>query len=238
MVTTLGQSPAGGSWSFLALAGDGRRYWCKTVNNGQHPRVPVNEQIIGRLGRLIGAATCEVALVKVPDELAGWEFHPGRLLEGGWAHGSLAIDGVVETHALDNRASDDNSRRHAGFYAIYDWAGGDDPQWLVCGAQEDACYSHDHGHYFPGGPAWSIDSLRQNVSVHHTLQHPSVGLDGTELRRLAEVVENADEERIAAITSKIPAAWPIGDEELEALVDYLIARRSDVATRLRAMATA
>src|SRR5919204_567616 len=42
----LGPSAGGGSGAFLVLADDGRRYWCKTTNNLQDPRVPANEQIV------------------------------------------------------------------------------------------------------------------------------------------------------------------------------------------------
>ena len=40
LVAPLQQAPAGSSGSFLVLADDGRRYWCKGVFNLQHPRVP------------------------------------------------------------------------------------------------------------------------------------------------------------------------------------------------------
>jgi hypothetical protein len=50
------QSQGGGSGSFLIRANDGERYWCKTLNNLQNePRVPANEQLVARLGLLIGA---------------------------------------------------------------------------------------------------------------------------------------------------------------------------------------
>ena len=56
----LKQSTDGGSGSFLVQADDGREYWCKALNNTQEaPMVPVNEQIVARLGRLIGVAVCE-----------------------------------------------------------------------------------------------------------------------------------------------------------------------------------
>lgn len=97
----------GGSGSFLVAADDQRRYWCKPLNNLQSARVPVNEQIVGRLARLIGAAVCEPALVNL-DGLIGYEFRPGRFVEPGWAHGSTAVDPALETRALEDRLADDN----------------------------------------------------------------------------------------------------------------------------------
>ena len=146
----LKQSNAGGSGSFLVEADDGHRYWCKSVDNLQGPRVPVTEQIVGRFGSLLGIATCRVELICIPSGLAGWEFRPGAFLSEGWMHGSAAEEPVVETHSLDRRAHDDNAVRHAGYFALYDWLFGSDPQWLVKQPSDWMYFSHDHGHYLPG----------------------------------------------------------------------------------------
>jgi hypothetical protein len=148
-----GRSTSGPSSSSSSASRFDLRYWCKTLNNLQDPRVPVNEQIVARLGLLIGAPVCVPKLVYMPPPLVGWEFRAGqgRLIEEGWAHGSRAVHHTVETHDLASRAKNDNARRHVGIYALYDWCGGSDPQWLRAGAEEEY-HSHDHGHYFPGGP--------------------------------------------------------------------------------------
>lgn len=48
-VLPLRASMVGLSGAFLVL-GDDERYWCKPLNNFDHPRVPVTEQIVARLG--------------------------------------------------------------------------------------------------------------------------------------------------------------------------------------------
>jgi len=226
------KSTAGGSASFLVLADDGVRYWCKTLNNCQHERVPANEQVVARLGGLINAPVCHPELVWIPPDLAGWEFRPGRTLEERWAHGSLALEPVVEAHDLMNRALDDNARRHAGIYALFDWLGGSDPQWLMVGTDAEY-YSHDHGHYFPGGPAWTPDTLRQAASDAFVLGNPTNDLDGAELERLASAIEAVTEEEVVVVMQKVPTDWPVTDAELEALADFVLDRRASVAGRLR-----
>jgi hypothetical protein len=69
-ILPLQQSKSGGSGSFLVRVDDGRRYWCKCLDNPQSPRVPINEQIVGRLGSYLGVAVCEVSLIRIPPELA------------------------------------------------------------------------------------------------------------------------------------------------------------------------
>jgi hypothetical protein len=235
-VAPLTQSASGGSGSFLVAADDGRRYWCKTLNNFQHPRVPTNEQLVARFGVLIGAPVCEPQLVAIPAALVGWEIRPGsgRLLEEGWAHGSLAADPAVETRDLTDRSRDDNARRHAGLYALHDWLAGQDAQWLMVGADAEF-HSHDHGHYFPGGPGWTIASLQQAAGAAFPLGFPAAGLDGAELNRLAERLEATTEQELAEIVSKVPPDWPVDDQELEALVDFAYGRREAAAGRLRGL---
>src|SRR5919109_2283208 len=159
-IAALQKSDRGSSNSFLVLADDGARYWCKVLNNGQSPRVPVNEQVVGRLGKLVGIGVCEAQLVEITEDLAGWEFAGGKALEPGWAHGSRAVEGAIETNTLDHRADDENASRHAGFVALFDWLGGSDPQWLYSTTDSNRYFSHDHGHYL-GTPEWTIDTLDQ-----------------------------------------------------------------------------
>ncbi|MEA2254718.1 MAG: hypothetical protein QOG35_763 [Solirubrobacteraceae bacterium] len=236
-VAPLQQSNAGGSGSFLVRADDGCRYWCKVLNNAQgDPKVPVNEQIVGWLGSLIGIAVCEPRLVEIPEALADWEFRPGHHLQSGWAHGGLAVEGAIETRTLDHRTSDNNSVRHAGFYALHDWLGGADPQWLYASADEQRYYSHDHGHYF-WGPSWTPATLSANVGTAAPLGVASAGLDPSELERLADRLDSITEQEVAGALPNFPEDWPIDQSEIRAVVDFATQRCSQVAQRIRSLPT-
>jgi hypothetical protein len=233
-VMPLRPSSAGGSGSFLLLADDGCRYWCKSVNNFQGGRIPITEQIVSRLANLIGAPACDARLVDVTP-IAGWEFRPGtgRLIEPGWAHGSTAVEPVIETRSLDHRGDDDNARRQAGIYALCDWLAGGDVQWLYCLAEENAYYSHDHGFYLTG-PAWTTASLTAARDTPFPLSAPADRLDHDELERLAGALERLPREDIDVELSKLPTDWPVTDGELDAVADFAYGRRDAVAARLRA----
>lgn len=228
-------SSAGGSGSFLVLADNQRRYWCKSLNNFQGPRISVTEQIVGRLATLIGAPACEVALVTL-EAIVGWEFRPGsgRLVEPGWAHGSVALDPAVETRALEHRTDDDNRRRHCGIYALCDWLAGSDVQWLYGLAEDNAYYSHDHGFYLTG-PDWTEASLTAGRDVPYMPSIPVDQLDGAELTRLADALEGLTPQDIEGELSKLPGDWPVTDSELDAVADFVDYRRGPVAARLRAV---
>jgi hypothetical protein len=234
-IAPLQRSNRGGSKSFLVLADDNARYWCKVIDNGQSPRVPVNEQIAGRLGRLLGIGVCETQLVEMTEDLAGWDFADQKKLKPGWAHGSRAIEGAVETNSLDHRADDDNAVRHSGFIAIFDWLGGSDPQWLYSTIDSNRYFSHDHGHYL-GAPEWTIETLGQRGDAEVTFPGDRSGLSEEELLRVADTLSTIKRVDLEDALRGIPAEWPVTDEELEAVVDFADHRRMPVAQRLRTLA--
>ena len=67
------------------------------------------------------------------------------------------------------------------------------------------------------------------------LGYPPTGLDGDEVRRLADRVETVTEQEVAGAFANIPLDWPVADAELENLIDFLLDRRDGVALRLRAI---
>lgn len=226
-------SPAGGSGTFLAEASDRRRWWVKPQNNLQGPRVIVTEYVVASAGYLIGAPVCEVAVVEIPEEIAGWEFRPGAHLEPGLAHASLAVDDAQEARALEYRDRDDNERRHAGVCALYDWCWGGDDQWLYCETDDRKLYSHDHGWYLPeNGPDWSQATLLARVDEPHPAGYPTTNLDQAELFALAGGLNAPLRQPLVDLLMTVPASWPVKDSGLEALGFFLERRASAVAGRL------
>jgi len=215
---------------------DGNRYWIKTLNNGQGERVPVTEQIVGRVGRLLlGAPTCSVSTIAITSDFVGWDFRPGRKLEVGIAHGSLHVDEVIETRALDRHSDDDNTRRHAFALALYDWCWGGDMQGLIALREENRFYSHDHGWYLPPeGPNWSIADLEKNVDTAREYPMPVNQITPTVAEALAVVLDGVTREGIRDALTGIPSGWPVTDEELETVGFFLERRAPAVAARIRA----
>lgn len=229
-------SPRGGSGTFLAADADGVQWWVKPLNNAQGERVTVTEAIVAAAGRLIGAPVCETAIVRLPEEIAGWEFRPGRFIEPGYAHASRGVIGVQEDRRLLFRDRDENATRHAGTVALHDWCWGGDDQWLYSEPEDRRLYSHDHGWYLPEiGPSWSTTTLAGRVDEPHVPPWPTDGLAPAELTRLAEVLQRLSRTSIAAALVGIPESWPVTDNELEAVGWFLERRSVAVAARLEAM---
>jgi hypothetical protein len=195
--------------------------------------VCTNEQIVGRAAAFIGSLAPAVHTILIPNELAGWKFRDDRDLLPGIAHASRAVDSATETHALENRDKDDNSRHHAEVIAIYDWCWGSDPQWLTAQAEDQRCYSHDHGHYFPGGPNWKADELIRRLDTANPYPYMGAPFERTLLDEISGRLEGVTHSSLVALLSSIPTSWPVSDEELETIGYFLECRAPNVARRLR-----
>lgn len=231
-------SPRGGSGTFLAADAEGVQWWVKPLNNAQGARVTVTEAIVAAAGRLIGTPVCETTIVRLPDEIAGWEFRPGHLVEPGYAHASRGVLGVQEDRKLLFRDRDENATRHAGTVALHDWCWGGDDQWLYAEPEDRRIYSHDHGWYLPEvGPTWSPATLAARVDERHVPPWSADGLAPAELTRLAAALRSLSRTSIIEVLTAVPASWPVTDDELEAVGWFLERRSLAVAARLEAMSS-
>lgn len=230
--------PGGQSFAspFLGKCSDTRSWWIKPPDGTS--RSLVAEWVVGRLGILIGAPVCEVALVAIPSQLLPCEYAPGRTLVAGVGCASRDLAGTPTEirRVLQHRTDDDNKRRHAGVFALVDWFFGGDLQWLLDVDDDWALHSHDHGWYLPpGGPDWTVDALRATVGdARHTLGD-TTGLDSVELGRLADAIESVTEDVIADVLKAVPVDWGIPTSDLDCLGWYIAERRSSVAARLRSI---
>lgn len=203
----------------------------------QGGKILVSELIVAGAGSLIGAPVCEVATVRIPDELAGWEFRTGQALVAGTASASRAVSNVHEERTLIHRDRDDNARRHAGVFALYDWCWGSDDQWLYETTADEQVHSHDHGFYLPPeGSDFTVDTLVALVDDPHPAGHPTAGLDDDELMRLATALDDVQRSHLVGLLRGVPTEWPVTDLELEAAGYFLERRAPQVARRLRAIA--
>jgi len=226
----LGRAPGGGSGALLCRLSNGDKAYVKPLTSPQGPRVCLNEFVISAMGQLIGAPVCVVRLVEIAADLAGDYY--GTAVAAGIASASLEVPGVLEGRDFVHRSEDDNQRRHAGVVALVDWCWGADNQWLYQGSDDNRIWSHDHGHYFPGGPAWTVDGLLNVVATANQPLGDLTNCSQAEVSRLATALRDLKAEDIQGILEWIPGDWPVTDAELTHLGWFLDLRRDDVADRL------
>ena len=195
----------------------------------------VTEYVVGKVGALIGAPTCENSVIYIDQAFDDWEFAPGKRLRAGLGHGTLEVEAAIEERPnLKYRSEDDNRARQAGIYALHDWCWGSDQQWLHSTTQDNSIYSHDHGFYFPpSGWRWDVDALRARVDDAHILGQAADGLTSRDLWAVADELDKVDKAALTTILRQVPSAWPVTDAELEVLGWFLESRAGAVAGRLR-----
>lgn len=220
---------AGGSWSspFRVVASDDRQYFVKSREAcpaGQETSLVI-ENVVASAGRLIGAPVCESSLIRIPEEFRGYELKPGVTLSPGLAHASLALAHADEADrpSLGSRSHDDNSRRHVGVYALYNWCFGADAQWLYDVDNDRTIHSHDHGLYLPppGAGTFNRDSLVNNVDVPNLLPDSTAGLLPAAIEETINALRGVDRASLVAILNGVPASWPVTDDLLETLGWFL-----------------
>lgn len=135
-----------------------------------------------------------------------------------------------------HRKEDDNARRHASLFALFDWCWGGDAQWLFQISDEHKTYSHDHGWYLPEeGADWSRSALLAHVDEEHFPSWDPADLAQDEIKRVAEALRSVTRSALRDILQGVPASWSVTNAELEAVGFFMERRAPAAAKRLEAL---
>src|SRR2546425_5181788 len=145
------------------LCDGGEVYVVKARHNGRPEiaRMMVAERVVCSIGRVLGAPVPEVAFVEVPAELVAAQPELANFISG-IAHGAKFIANTTERDGINHAAEAENRVRFARLAVLFGWAHGADHQFIYEKTPPHRVYSHDHGHFLPGGPNWSVASLTQH----------------------------------------------------------------------------
>jgi hypothetical protein len=167
-------------------------------------------------------------LVDVPPALIAVEpalvhFTPGL------AHGTEFMTGCSERAAWEHAAVVENRSRFAALALLFGWIHGGDLQFIYENSPPHLVHSVDHGHFFPGGPDWTVDSLSGAPPAApngEVMAAAGLGAGDLDRRLFAEITES----EIAAAIAAVPDSWALAPEERVALGDYLGLRRELICT--------
>ncbi|MCH8002863.1 MAG: hypothetical protein IIA34_14560, partial [Proteobacteria bacterium] len=212
---------------------DGNIYVVKGLRNDQEQgRMMFNDQVTARLGALIAAPVPDVGLVQVSAELIAANPDPKEQMghmKPCTAHGSLRIDDVTErVNALDH--GDDNRERFASLAMLFGWLLAGDRQFIYKKSPPHLVYSHDHGHFFPGGPNWTVSNLQKAgpaTAEQALVNHFKFKAD--ELGRAYAPLGDLTPEMLAAALAAPPQDWGVTLDERVVLAEYLERRRAELA---------
>ncbi len=113
-----------------------------------------------------------------------------------------------------------NTERLTRLAVLFSIVPNSDAQWLYETAEPHHVYSVDHGHTFPGGPDWTIESLESHPTVTALFDF-GAATDAAALadaRSSLTVITNED---IAFMVACVPPASEISDDERVAIATFL-----------------
>lgn len=224
---------AGISQAALIYCDDGRDY---VVKGAQVGRALVADHVVALLGRRLGAPVPEVALVNVSADLiehplsaVGTSTMPVMHFSPGLGHGSVMVPGTILEYDVVHTNEGDNAERFANLAVLYGWTMADDHQFLYRTSSPHLVISHDHGHFFAGGPEWDPSSLAAaspaelDASIVHGANCSSQRIHAAGLR-----LQALTELDIAAAVAAPPDSWNLDMDERIALMHYLWRRRAQL----------
>ncbi len=215
---------------------DGEVYVIKGLNAGQ---MIFNDQVCALLGNLIGAAVPDVALVSLSQELIDINSSEIGHFTAGLCHAtrylpdfSFRENGVIHIDQGDNRL------RFLRLAAFFGWMGGSDQQFIYENQPPRRVFSVDHGHFFHGGPSWTVDSLAQApLAVVYPPLAQACHFKPEELAEAAILLQSVTVEQIVRAVARPPDAWGVPVEMRSALAKYIHSRREDLVASCLLQAT-
>ncbi len=188
-------------------------------------RAICNDQVMGHVAAALVAPVPAVKIVNIPQELIDGE--PAlAALPAGPAHGSRYMPNASKTRqgfAFQNLP--ENRPRFALLAIMYGLAKVDGDHQFFYEDGSNRVWSFDHGHFFPNGPEWTIQTLAACAAA--TPDPTIVGgcnLIEDELDEAREDLNGLTEAAIAMAVASPDAGWRLDDAERVALAHHLDTR--------------
>jgi hypothetical protein len=214
----------GVSRSVLVECDDGQPYVIKGLNSPG--RTAFTEQVVGRLGKRMGAPVATVELVSVTRELTAAEPAMAHVAEG-FAHGSLYIDNVSDDRQpVAHFEKPENRPRFARLALLYGMCFARDHQFLYDNKPPRLVHSVDHGYFLPGGPHWTAEALAGAPAPFADNEITTqCSLTPDELREAVRSLKRLRDADVALAVAFPPDEWNVSLEERKRLAAYLGSRR-------------
>jgi len=197
-----------------------------------------HEWLVARLGALMGAPVAEGVLIEVDGALVEGHRVDGVALPGGVWFGSKVVSGI-ESQLVELVKRDGNPQRVPHYLALWSLCLGCDPQFIYEKDADDRLWSIDHGLWFDSLEGdWTAQLLDRSTEISWSAPEwkGARTVDPRALHDAADAVEGITSSDFGVILGQIPIEWDVPDEALEALGQFVHARRGPVAEQLRVQA--
>ena len=191
-------------------------------------RIAFNDQLVARMGQAISAPVGSPAIVEIPKALIDATPDISHYTAGP-AHAVEFIPACSERIDAINADLRENRARFASLAILFGWAQTNDTQFIYSINDPKLVHSVDHGHFFPGGPNWSIASLAGAQPAE-----PYQGIIGSLVLTPDEIVTAASKlndispEQIAELVNGMPPEWGVPNDEQNAISEFVKNRRQTI----------
>ncbi len=232
----------GGTQSHLMLGSDQEGWVVKFTNNPQHPRVLVNELVVGRIAHLMGLTVPRCAPIFVdrqtiaadPELRVHLENGTSEVCAEGLHFGSQYVGGSIgscgnEEISLFQSGRVVNAAEFVGMFVVDRWTGNIDRRQTVYKALLDGrrirAFFIDHGGCF-GGSEWKLGGCVLPWGPCRSILCDPF-FDWGSFEPWLRKVEAFPAEALWKIAGSVPPTWYRGQRgELEHLLQELLKRRS------------
>lgn len=221
-------------------------------NPGSYMRaVIISEQIVARLGRLIGAPVPNCSIFAINDSMAedlskiaknsSHIHYPVQFIEGP-SHGSQFIPNLTGPYRERDMITlfhltnySDNMQRFSDLAVLYAWLGIEHDLQFFAGPKSEV-WSLDHGFSLGGLPIWTRRSLK-NFEPRPTRLHPLLRqlCTASEIALSVKKLRAVSEEELVAQVTFVSSTWKIPLKEHQALLEYIITRKSHITRRVSSL---
>lgn len=204
------------------ICDDGLTYVAKGMQIG---RAIFNEYCVARLGKKLGAPIPNSVLVNFSSELIS--ISPElQHMPVGLAHGLEFKDGYSDKVGGVQYQDGINLEAYKVLAVLYGWVLCGDRQFIFELQPPYGLLSVDHGHFFPNGPNWTVEALKQvGAAVFENDIMINCKLNIDDLAPVCGALAAITEPQIIEAVGGCPAEWQITQEELCVVADYLLDRR-------------
>lgn len=213
----------------------------------KHPRTDAeqgrrmfNDQFCGRLGAAMGAPVPHIGLVEITAQLINANPKTMGHLKPCVGHGSRRVPDVTgKVGGFDHADKGDNRTRYGKLAIFYGWLVHGDMQFIRGTQPPYAVYSHDHGHFFPGGPMWTQASLAAYATDPEPVQQivTALNLAPAEIAQAADALAAVTVSNIIEAAAAAAANWQVEVSDRAALAAFVHQRQSRMVQAINAPAT-
>src|SRR5207253_1305026 len=128
--------------------------------------------------------------------------------------GSRVMEDCTEREGIVHIQAGDNRERFARAAIMYGWLTASDRQFIYGKNPPYRVYSVDHGHFYPGGPDWTMATLS---AAPWALIDPEIvaacNFSHEQLKAACQRLHKVNVQHIAAAVASVPVTWGITSDE-------------------------